>query len=58
MKYAIIGEYPDENVDESFRSDVKVLVDGISSLPEAKRELAHLAIEHYTLLQIWEYRTL
>jgi len=56
MPYMVVGEYPDEYVDEEFRSDIKVLDIGISSPSEAKRLVKMYTRDGFTMLHIYEYR--
>ena len=58
VKYAIIGDYPPEHQDESFRADVKILKIGESSLETVQESLKEFEDKGYQYLQIWEYRAL
>jgi len=51
--FMVVGEYPDEYQDDSFRSDVKVL-DFCDTLKEAHKMMKKYEKEGYELLNIYE----
>jgi hypothetical protein len=54
-RFAVIGEYPVDYQDESFRSDVKVL-SITDTMEQAQTERERLEREEFILLQIWNFQ--